>query len=258
LKSTDILKGLKTKSFGRPLYCFETTGSTNDVALELARAGAGEGTTVSAEVQTRGRGRQGRKWLQVKGKGLAFSIVLWPRPSEAAGITLAAAVAVARVLEALGLRPEIKWPNDILLSGKKVCGILTETGDKRDNGSPVILGVGINLNHSTKDLPADLRGIATSLYRANGRKVDRIRFFRRLLLELEEVHGWVAERRFPRVLSEWRKRAKVLGRQVKVQQGHHVLYGQALDLDETGALLVRNDQGMVEKVTSGDVAMLKF
>jgi len=254
----DVLKGLKTRSFGRPLYCFGTTTSTNDLALELARAGATEGTTVAAEVQTKGRGRQGRKWLQVKGKGLAFSIVLWPDPSEAAGITLAAAVAVARTCEASGLRPEIKWPNDILLSGKKVCGILTETGDKGDNGSPVVLGVGINLNHSAKDFPADLRGIATSLYRAGGRKVDREKFFGRLLLELEGVYGWVADRKFPKVLLEWKKRAKCLGHQVKVQQGHHVFYGQVLDIDGTGALLVRNDHGMVEKVTSGDVTMLRI
>src|SRR5262245_42854613 len=132
----DVLKGLKTRAFGRPLYCFRTATSTNDLALGLARAGAQEGTTVSAEVQTKGRGRQGRKWLQVKGKGLAVSIVLWPPPSEAAGITLAAAVAVARACETLGLRPEIKWPNDVLLSGKKFCGILTEMGDRGDNGSP--------------------------------------------------------------------------------------------------------------------------
>lgn len=113
------------------------------------------------------------------------------------------------------------------------------------------------MNHSTKDFPADLKGIATSLYRVSGRKVDRSGFLRRLLLELETTYGWVVDRKFSKVLSEWKKRARCLGRQVRVQQGHHVLYGQVLDLDETGALLVRNDQGMVEKVISGDVTLLK-
>ena len=120
-----IQKGLRTRSFGRILHCLSQVGSTNDVALHLAAQGAPEGTVVTAETQTRGRGRQGRRWSTAKGKALAFSIVLRPRihPDELAEITLAGAVAIARAMEDYGFKPSIKWPNDLLIKGKKVCGI---------------------------------------------------------------------------------------------------------------------------------------
>jgi len=135
---------------------------------------------------------------------------------------------------------------------------LTEMGPKKDKMLSAVLGIGVNLNQSSKDFPAALRKTATSLYRASGRKVDRVRFFQRLLVHLEETYRWVAERRFSKVLSEWRKRSDSLGRQVKVTQGNHHFYGQAVDVDEKGALLVRNDWGMTERVTSGDVETLKL
>ena len=255
-----ILKGLKTKTFGHNLLCLEETSSTNDVVLELSKQGAPEGTVVAAESQTQGRGRHGRKWVSAGGKSLAFSILLRPKlhGDELPEITLAAAVAVAKAMEDFHLKPGIKWPNDILLGGVKACGILTEAGPKKDRMASVVLGIGINLNQNTKDFPGELKGIATSLYRASGRKVDRTRFFQRLLLRLEEAYHTVADRRFPRILAEWRKRSSTLGRQVKVTQGHHVFYGQAVDADEKGALLVRTDLGMVERVTSGDVQILPF
>lgn len=253
-----IWKGLGTAVFGRALYCFPKVASTNDAAMELAAAGASEGTMVTAEVQTRGRGRQGRRWVQTAGKGLAFSIVLRPKlsPDELPEVTLAAAVAVARTFEAFRVRPKIKWPNDILLSGKKVCGILTETGPKKDKMAVVILGIGINLNQTASEFPAELKRSATSLLRATGRKTDRAAFLRKLLMNLEEVYGWLGARRFSKVLFEWRKRSSQLGGQVKVTQAGRVFYGQVLDIDEKGALLVRNDLGMVECIISGDVESL--
>jgi BirA family biotin operon repressor/biotin-[acetyl-CoA-carboxylase] ligase len=255
-----VLTGLQTGLFGRSLLCLEKTTSTNDVILELARQGASEGTVVAAEIQTQGRGRHGRHWTQTQGKGLAFSLLLRPRlhPDEMPEITLAAAVAVAKTLEDFRLKPGIKWPNDLLLGNRKVCGILTEMGPKKDKIASVVLGIGINLNQAPRDFPKELRENATSLYAASGRKVHRVRFFQNLLHYLEETYGWVVERRFSKVLSEWRKRALTLGRQVKVTQAHHVFYGQAMDIDEKGALVVRNDLGIVERVTSGDVKVLQF
>jgi BirA family biotin operon repressor/biotin-[acetyl-CoA-carboxylase] ligase len=260
LTSEKVLKGLSTKVFGRVLYCFPKVTSTNDVILQLAQGGAPEGTVVAAEVQTQGRGRQGRRWVLSEGKALAFSVLLHPHlhPDEVSEITLAAAVAVAKSLEDYRFRPRIKWPNDLLLSGLKVCGILTEMGPKKDKMLSAVLGIGVNLNQSARDFPAGLRKTATSLYRASGRKVDRVRFFQRLLVHLEETYRWVSERRFSKVLSEWRKRSDTLGQQVKVTQGYHHFYGQAVDLDEKGALLVRSDWGMTERVTSGDVETLKL
>lgn len=258
LQAQEIQKGLKTKSFGRSLLCLGHVTSTNDVLMKLAGQAASEGTVVSAETQTHGRGRQGRRWTTSEGKALAFSLLLRPhlRADELPEITLAAAVAVAKTLEDFRFRPKIKWPNDVLLEGKKVCGILTEMAPKKDKMTGVVLGIGINLNQNPADFPGEIRTSATSLYRHSGRKVHRGRFFQELLLRLEESYQWVVERRYSKVLAEWRRRSATLGRQAKITQGHHVFYGQVLDLDEKGALLVRNDLGMVERVTSGDVETL--
>ena len=250
-----VLAGLKTRLFGRSLLCLDKTTSTNDVLLELAGQGASEGTTVTAETQTQGRGRQGRGWFQAQGKGLAFSILLRPKlqPDELSEITLAAAVAVAMTLEDFGFKPRIKWPNDLLLEGRKVCGILTEMGPKKDKMTCVVLGIGVNINHGSRDFPGELKGTATSLFKISGRKIKRSKFLQKLLNHLEETYRWVSDRRFSRVLVEWRKRTVTLGKQVKVTQGHRSFYGQVTDIDEKGALLVRNDIGIIEKVTSGDV-----
>jgi BirA family biotin operon repressor/biotin-[acetyl-CoA-carboxylase] ligase len=129
-------------------------------------------------------------------------------------------------------------------------------GPKKDKMPSVVLGIGVNLNQVTRDFPRELREKATSVYRFSGRKIDRVRFFQSLLRHLEETYHWVTDRRFSKVLDEWRKRAATLGRQVKVTQGHHSFYGQVMDVDERGALLVRNDIGMVERVTSADVEMI--
>ncbi len=252
-------KGLKTKTFGRSFLALSRATSTNDVAFNLIHQGALEGTVIAAEEQTKGRGRQGRRWTQTPGKGLAFSVILRPRMGmiEAAGVTLAAGVAAAKTLEDFGLKPRIKWPNDLLLNGKKVCGILTEMGPKKDKMGSVVLGIGVNLNQTKRDFPGEIKSTATSVYLSSGKKTNRVRFFQRLLLHLEESYGWLAEDRFSKVLAEWRKREDSLNRQVKVTQSRRVFYGQAVGLDERGALLVRNDSGIVETVHSGDVVMLK-
>jgi len=253
-----VLKGLKTHLLGRNLLCLEKTSSTNDVAMELARDGASEGTVVTAEAQTKGRGRQGRKWVSMEGKTLVFSVILRPRLEigELSEITLAAAVAVAQTLEDYRLKPKIKWPNDLLLSGKKVCGILTEMGPKKDKMLSVVLGIGINLGQSARDFPPELRETATSFYRFSGRKVDRTHFFQKLLLRLEENYEWVTKRGFQKVVFEWKKRSVTLGAQVKVVQTDRFFFGQAVGLDEKGALLVRDDLGRIERVTAGDVETL--
>lgn len=230
------------------------------MVLELAKEGCAEGTVAVAELQTKGRGRQGRTWASSAGKSLTFSLLLRPRLSagELPMITLAAAVAVARTLESFRLKPRIKWPNDILMGGKKICGILTEMGPGKDRILSMVLGIGINVNQGSGDLPRELRGISTSLYRVSGRKIDRERLLGKLLLDLEETYRWVMEKRLSKLLGEWRKRALPMGAQVKVTQGRHVFYGQTLDLDEKGSLLVRTDSGIVERVISGDVETLRI
>jgi BirA family transcriptional regulator, biotin operon repressor / biotin---[acetyl-CoA-carboxylase] ligase len=252
-------KGLKAKSFGRSFYSFSEVTSTNDIASQLIGKGAPEGTLVTAEAQTQGRGRQGRVWTTSQGKALAFSLVLKPKLDirQIPGLTLAAAVAVAQTLEACGLKPEIKWPNDVLLMGKKVCGILTEMGPKHDNRLSVILGIGINLNQEAKDFPPAIRSLATSVYRASGRQVDRIKFLQKLMVKVETVYGFMNQKRFDKVLDEWRKRFVTLSRQVKVTQGRKSFEGYVVDVDVDGFLLVRRGKNSVERVLSGDIEILK-
>lgn len=252
-------KGLKAKSFGCSFYSFSEVTSTNDIASELIGKGAPEGTLVTAEAQTKGRGRQGRVWTTSQGKALAFSLVLKPKMEirQIPGITLAAAVAVAQTLEAYGLKPKIKWPNDVLLKDKKVCGILTEMGPRYDNRLSVILGIGINLNQTALEFPVKIRSLASSVYRASGRRVDRIEFLQKLMLKLETVYGWMNEKKFSRVLDEWRRRSVTLGQWVRVKEGSKKFEGQVVDIDPRGFLLVRRDKGQTETVLSGDIEILK-
>ncbi len=255
-----VRKGLFTRLFGKPLYCFNQLTSTNDLANELARGGASEGTTVLAETQTKGRGRQGRKWISQEGKSLTFSIVLRPSlPQERfSELTLTAAVGMAKALEKHGFHPSIKWPNDLLLSGRKVCGILTEIGPKKDKMTSAILGIGLNLTQRRGDFPSDLQSTATSLKIHKGRAPSREVLLRDILFRLEEAYGWVREGRFHRVLTEWRKRSVLNGKQVRVVLGGKAFFAQALDVDERGALLVRTDVGTVERLTVGEVEALRL
>jgi len=255
-----VSKGLTTRFFGKPLYCFNQLTSTNDLARELARGGASEGTTVLAESQTKGRGRHGRKWVSQEGKSLTFSIVLRPSiPQERfAELTLTAAVGVAKALERHGFHPAIKWPNDLLLSGRKVCGILTEVGPKKDKMTSAILGIGLNLSQSSADFPSDLRSIATSLKIQKGKTPDREVLLQEILSKLEEAYGWVRDGKFLRVLTEWRQRSILNGKQVKVSLGGRSFFAQVLDVDERGGLLVRTDIGTVERLTAGEVETLRL
>lgn len=234
-------------------------GSTNDVARRLVEDGAPEGTVVVAESQTRGRGRQGRRWASTPGKSLLFSLVLQPDlpPLELPKITLAAAVAVARTCQIFRIEAGIKWPNDLLVGGRKLCGILTEMTPKKDKMSPVVLGIGINLHQTARDFPSELRSIATSCYLVTGRKVKKISFLQELLRELETGYGWLTRGDFDRVLVEWRKYSVTLGSRVQVNHANGIFTGKAFDIDGMGALLVRNDNGTVERVLSGDVKILE-
>ena len=252
-------KGLKTRSFGRSILFLDEVGSTNDVALRLAGEGAPEGTVVTAGSQTAGRGRRGRSWTSAPGQALLFSLILRPKfpPQDWPKITLAAAVAVAKTCGSFGVKVDIKWPNDLLADGRKVCGILTEMGPKKDKMTPVVLGIGINLHQASGDFPRDLRAIATSLFLVSGRKVPGDAFFQRLLLELEKSYGWLEHKNSKRVIEEWRKASATLGCSVRVDQGHRVLEGEAVDIDPSGALLIRTEQGSLERVLSGDVEKVR-
>jgi len=260
LRPEVVLGGLSPSSWGHPFHFYETVTSTNDLCHAWAQKGAPEGAVVVAETQSKGRGRLGRRWYLAKGKGLTFSVLLRPQlpPKRLSLLTLASAVGVSLALEEEGAKPGIKWPNDVELNGRKVCGILTEAQTDPDRLLYAVVGVGINVNAEKGDFPAELQDRAIGLSEALGRSVHRADFFKKILKHLREAHGWLASGKADRLLKEWRLRSTVLGRQVKIRQGERTLFGQALDVDDQGALLVRTDWGFTEAVTVGDVENLRL
>ncbi len=236
----------------RPPVSLGEVVSTQTEARRLAEAGAPEGTVVRAEHQTRGRGRFGRRWVDDSGSALLVSIVLRPalEASRLPQLSLVAGVAVAQALgEATGLPVTLSWPNDLLIRGLKVAGILAESFLPAEGDAAVILGIGINVNQTR--FAADLAGRATSLALQAGHPFDRERLLRALLERLEAWYRrWMAEG-FEPIRQAWRRGSVTLGQQVTIDEG---LNGMALDLAEDGALLVRTDAGAVVRRVAGDVA----
>lgn len=205
-----VQESLRTRKFGNTIILLHKVDSTNTFAKKLARYGAAEGTVVVAEEQTAGRGRRGRKWFSPKG-GLYFSIILKPKPklrvNEVVGIVVVAGLAVAKVLSGdYGLRVEVKWPNDVLLGGRKVCGILTEMNSVGEEVNYVVVGIGINANSVVaKDFPEELKPIAASLREKLKRRVALEPLLKRCLEKFEEVYESYCKLGFQPIMAEWTK-----------------------------------------------------
>lgn len=245
---------------GRDIRVFKETASTNDVVEKLARDGSKEGVVVFAESQTKGRGRLGRKWHSPPGRGLYFSVLLRPalRPMEATQLTVMAATALVRAIDGTtSVRPEIKWPNDLLVGGRKIAGVLTELSAELDTIKHLILGIGIDVNQVVEDFPPDLRAIATSLQIAGGEPVSRPLLATRLLQELDRDYVRIRSGQFAQLADEWESRCTTIGQNVGIRVGNRVLRGRAESLDADGALLVRSQHGHLERVIGGDVTLEK-
>jgi BirA family transcriptional regulator, biotin operon repressor / biotin---[acetyl-CoA-carboxylase] ligase len=255
LTADDIKARLKTSLIGSEILVFEETASTNDVVEHLARSGAREGLVVFAESQTRGRGRRGRAWTSPRAKGLWFSALLRPMlpPAAASRITVAASVAVARAIrQNCGVDARIKWPNDVIVNGKKLAGILTELRAEADEILLAILGIGIDVNCQREDFSGSLADMATSLELETGSAQDRVALAAQVLAALDECYR-TALTDFEMIADEWAKLCTTLGRQIVVTMGQHRLEGFAQALDSDGALLLRRDSGQVERILGGDV-----
>jgi len=261
LHADDLLSRLGTiRIVGRDIRVFERTTSTNDIIARLGRDGIREGAVVFAESQSRGRGRLGRLWLSPARKGLWFSILLRPDlpPQSATQLTVAAATALARAIALqTGLAPEIKWPNDILIRGKKVAGILTELTAELDHVKEMVLGIGVDVNLDAAEFPHDLRKTATSLKIESGQTVDRAELAVAILRELDADYDRIRRGQFELVAAEWRQRCGTLGREVSIRIGDRVIRGRAESLDAEGALLLRTQHGRLERIIGGDVTMEK-
>ena len=256
LFSEELSYHLKTDVIGKSILSYETVASTNDVAYDLAKKGSPEGTVIVSEEQTAGKGRLGRLWVSPKGKGIYLSIILRPAlpPQAIPKLTLFAALSAARAIRTLtGLTTQMRWPNDLLLDGKKVTGVLTEMNAEQDRVHFVIAGIGINVNTAAEFLPSE----ATSLKIEKGEPVSRVSLTRSLLEEFDQLYTSFGEGKTDEALEECRKLSAVLGTHVTVEQVNGRKEGYALDIDEEGALLLRRDDGLTERILSGDLVKLK-
>lgn len=256
----EVRAQLDNAKIGRRLESLTLTASTNADAFRLADEGAIEGTVVLADSQSGGKGRRGRVWSSPAGVNLYCSVVLRPSimPHEAPQLTFLSAVAVARAIElTTKLTPEIKWPNDLLVSGRKVAGLLNEMSAETDGINFVILGIGVNLNMTADLFPADLRHPATSLLLESGVPVDRSRFTATMLQELDRLYADFLRHGFGPVREEWQQRCNANGRQVLVSDSGTACSGGLFSgIDTDGALLLRSADDKMHRITCGDVRVI--
>lgn len=257
LSAEEMKNSLSTKILGSDIKYFTTTDSTNNQAKKLALDGAVDGTIVISEEQNGGRGRLSRSFFCPKYKGIWFSVILRPDflPQEAPKCTLLAAVAVTKAIyDVTGVKVGIKWPNDILYNGKKLVGILTEMSAEMERINYIVLGIGIDVNISVEETPEDIRNIMTSLSQITGKKVSRLELLNKLLYHLEQLYIMAQKQSFAPILDEWRKYSITLNQEIKVISGNDVTYGEAVDIDDDGALLVKIN-GQIKRVLAGDVSI---
>ncbi len=235
------------------IHRYKEVDSTNEVAKKLAMEGAGEGTVVIAEIQTHGRGRYGKTWISPKG-GVYLSIVLKPRiePEEAPKVTFIAGVSVAKAIKNLyDLKAKIKWPNDVLINEKKVCGILTEV-NATDMLNFVILGIGINANVNTNEFPEEIAKGATSLREELGREVDIEELITEVLNQIDKYYSMFKEKKFKVILQEWSKLSATLWRKVRIVTKDKTIEGVAVGIDKNGSLIIETPERKIEKVIAGE------
>jgi BirA family biotin operon repressor/biotin-[acetyl-CoA-carboxylase] ligase len=257
LAPAEIKAGLKTSMMGKNIHYFKETESTNILARDMAGS-VDEGTVVIAESQTGGRGRMGRKWISPEG-GIWLSVVLKPRmqPLHAPRITLLAGVAVAKTIRNFGLSAKIKWPNDVLINGKKVCGILTEIGAEMDSIQYIVVGIGIDANVDTETFPEEFRDSSTSLKNELGYDINRVEFVQKLLIELESLYLKFQKEGFTSIIEEWRMMSATIGQWVKITTQSRIMYGEAVGVDSDGALILETGEGRLEKIVAGNCEHLR-
>ena len=258
---SEIKWKLKTKVFGRSVISYRCVDSTNIIAYELAEKGMKEGTVILADEQVKGKGRHGRHWSSPSKGGIYMSCILRPSiaPNEISRITLLAAIAVAQAIrEITSLEVTIKWPNDIMMNGKKLCGILTEMKAEQDSVDFVVLGIGINVNVPVKQLPKGAASIKEELHRRGGKiNLSRVELTKKVLERLEEYYNLMKGEGFEPIIDIWKDLSVMIGSRVKVTLRGKTFEALAHNIDPDGALVVRTESGVLEKISSGDVVMIR-
>lgn len=260
LYPNEIKELIDTKLIGKEIIFLESIDSTNNYAKKMGEEKFKEGTIVIAEEQTAGRGRLGREWISPKGKGIWMTIMLKPdiKPEQAAQLTLIGAYAVAKAIKTVcSIDAQIKWPNDIVIKGKKVCGILTEMGAEIDRINYLIVGIGINANTEKKDFLKSGLDIATSLKIEKGEDVDRKLLISNIITNFEELYtDFIEKGNIERIINDYKKVSATLDKEVKISsvKGEE-LRGMALDINNHGHLMVKINDGKIIEISSGEVSV---
>jgi len=254
----EIMLGLTTQFIGRNIVYKDSVESTQKIAHQLAGEDASEGTVVIAEEQRSGKGRMNRNWHSPKYTGVWMSLILRPNIplTQAPQLTLLTAVAIVQAIEeSTGMSPEIKWPNDILLNGKKVTGILTELQAEADRIHSIIIGMGINVNQEKEDFPEELQEKASSLFLESGNVVSRAGLIRNVFMCFEKLYLLYLEHGFVPIKLLWEGYAVSLGKVLKARTLTNVIEGKALGITDEGVLLLEDNTGTIHQIYSADIEL---
>ena len=259
--SSDVAKikdNLNCMRIGSVVMLLPEIDSTNNLVKKYFLNGADEGLVVIAESQTNGRGRRGRTWYSIPETGVYLSLLLKPhlKPDLLPLFTLLAGVAsILTINELSPQRASLKWPNDIIISGKKVCGLLCELIQKREEPNGLIIGIGLNANHLPEQFPENLKNTATSLRIVNGLPIDRLTIIRSLLINLDREYQTYLNEGIRSVIEKWSLNTDLFGKKVSISRGPTIITGTAMHLNESGRLVLLRDDGYEETFDSGEVTL---
>ena len=254
LSPASITANLETRFVGQKIIYYPSLTSTMEVARQEAHNGAAEGTVIIAGEQTAGRGRVKRAWLSPVGN-IALSLILYPELVYLPSLIMLASLAVVHSIEIVtGLKPQIKWPNDVLINDKKICGILIENEVQGSKVKCAVIGIGMNVNLSPRDFP-EMMLTATSLSHELGRSVSRLDIIRQLLVEAERLYLALSEDES--VYEEWKSMLVTLGKRISVKSGKTTYEGIAESVMRNGSLLLRHSEGTSTEIVAGDAVTLR-
>lgn len=258
ITADEIRLGLKTEFIGENIHYEESVESTQKIANHLANENAPEGTVIIADEQLSGRGRMNRKWHSPKYTGIWMSLILRPNIplTKAPQLTLLTAVAVVQAIEEkTGLIPEIKWPNDILINGKKVTGILTELQAEADRIHSIIIGIGINVNQKKEDFPLEIQETASSLFIEKGESIPRAQLIQSIFKHFEKLYLLYLKDGFFPIKLLWESYAVSIGKQIRARTLTETIEGKALGITDEGVLKIKDKDGAVHSIYSADIEL---
>jgi BirA family biotin operon repressor/biotin-[acetyl-CoA-carboxylase] ligase len=256
IEKIQITNQLITKTFGHTVFSFDTTNSTNTFAKGLQHHEAPHGTIIIAEEQTAGRGRLQRNWVSPKGKNLLFSIILYPNfgIEKISLLPFAGSLAIADAIETVtGLSSTCKWPNDVLVNGKKVCGMLLESSLGNSVQEKIVLGIGLNVNQ--EEFSEELKFKASSLQIESGIVIDRVLLLQKILEELENRYEQLSHFPSRQLLNDWRMKALLFGKKITVLESEFSFAATAIDVAENGSLIIETEDGKKRNIFAGDVSL---